>query len=206
VGRVKDILSKLDALYADPKSELHHRSDFELLISVILSAQATDAAVNRVTGKLFQQYPTAKAMSKAPQASLEAVLRPLGLYKNKARNIKKTCRILQETHGGDVPRQQTALEALPGVGRKTANVVLSAFGIPRIAVDTHVARVSKRLKLAEWEDSPRTVEKKLMDALPKSRWTRTHHQMILFGRYRCRSRKPACGGCPLKPWCRYPDI
>ncbi len=207
MGRIDDILKRLEALYPDARAELEYSNNFELLISVILSAQSTDDSVNRVTPALFADYPTPESLAEAPVEDLEAHLRPLGLYKNKAKHIKRASHDIATRFNGRIPESQSSLESLAGVGRKTANVVRSvAFNIPRIAVDTHVARVSKRLKIAEKGDVHRKIEEKLMQQLPESHWSKAHHQMIFFGRYRCKARTPRCDECPLKPWCRFPDI
>jgi endonuclease-3 len=173
----------------------------------MLSAQTTDASVNRLTKSLFEKYKTVDDFADADLETLQEDIKRIGLYKNKAKNIKKTATALRDKFDGIVPSSQEALESLPGVGRKTANVVLSVwFSVPRIAVDTHVERVSKRLKIAYKKDSTLKVEEKLMRKIPKNRWSRTHHQMIFFGRYHCTSRNPKCDGCPLKPYCRFPNI
>ncbi len=207
MGRIEKITARLEGLYPEADTMLVHNDAFELLVAVILSAQATDESVNRVTPGLFRAFPTLEAFHDAPLAEIERRIRSIGLYRNKARHIKETARMLSTRFGGAVPADQEALESLPGVGRKTANVILSVwFGQPRIAVDTHVARVAKRLRIAEWEDSTTTVEKKLMAALPKDCWSPMHHRMIRFGRYRCKARSPRCDACILKEFCRYPDI
>ncbi len=207
MGRVGEILKRIDALFPDADIELEHTTPLELLIAVMLSAQSTDAAVNKTTKKLFARYKTLEDYIDAPLDELENAIRSLGLYKNKAKNIRNTCIALQDRFDGKVPDTQDALESLPGVGRKTANVVLSVlYGVPRIAVDTHVERVSKRLKIAAKKDTPRKVEEKLMKRLPKESWSKAHHQFIFFGRYHCTSKRPKCDGCPLKEYCRYPNI
>ncbi len=207
MGRVEEILARIDKLFPNAAIELKHTNPLELLIAVMLSAQSTDAAVNKTTESLFKRYKTLEDYIGAPLEDLEETIRSLGLYKNKAKNIQNTCIALKERFDGNVPKTQEELESLPGVGRKTANVVLSVlYGEPRIAVDTHVARVSKRLKIAAKKDTPRQVEEKLMKSLPEERWSKAHHQFIFFGRYHCTARRPKCEGCPLKEYCRYPDI
>ena len=207
MGRVEDILAVFETMYPNAHCELHHTNSLELLIAVMLSAQSTDASVNRLTQGLFNKYQRLQDYLDVPLEELEHDLRAIGLYKNKAANIQKTCQRLKTVYNGQVPPTQEALESLPGVGRKTANVVLSVwFDVPRIAVDTHVERVSKRLKLATWTDSPRQVEEKLMRKIPKNLWSTTHHQMIFFGRYHCMARRPKCAHCPLQGPCRYPNI
>lgn len=207
MGRVETILETLDQMFPNAECELNHTNSLELLIAVMLSAQTTDASVNKLTDTLFKKYHTIDDYLNVSLEELENDLRRIGLYKNKAKNLKKTCLALKENFNGTVPASQAELETLPGVGRKTANVVLSVwFDVPRIAVDTHVERVSKRLKLAYNNDSVLKVEEKLMRKLPQNRWSKTHHQFIFFGRYHCTARNPKCQGCPLKEICRYPNI
>lgn len=207
MGRVDEILIELDKLYPTAQCELNHTNSLELLIAVMLSAQTTDASVNRLTTSLFKKYKTVDDFADADPSILQSDIKRIGLYKNKAKNLKKTANALRDNFNGVVPSTQEALETLPGVGRKTANVVLSVwFGEPRIAVDTHVERVSKRLKIAYKKDSTLKVEEKLMRKVPRDKWSKTHHQMIFFGRYHCTARNPKCDGCPLKPYCRYPNI
>ncbi|MFW5894890.1 MAG: endonuclease III [Bacillota bacterium] len=207
MGRVEDILSHLEELYPDATIELNYSTGIELLVAVMLSAQSTDASVNKLTPSLFKTFKSVDDFADADLSELENAIRRIGLYKNKAKNIKKAAQVLREKYNGEIPNTSEALESLPGVGRKTANVVLSVWhGIPRIAVDTHVERVAKRLKLAYKKDSPLKVEEKLMRKVPKDKWSKVHHQFIFFGRYHCTARSPKCEGCPLKPWCRYPYI
>lgn len=207
MGRVEAILEVLDTMYPDAYCELNHTNALELLIAVMLSAQTTDVSVNQLTKTLFQKYQSLNDFIAVPLETLEQDLRQIGLYKNKAKNIQNTCLMIQEKFHGKVPSSQEALESLPGVGRKTANVVLSVwYDVPRIAVDTHVERVSKRLKLAYNTDNPFKVEVKLMRKIPKEKWSKTHHQMIFFGRYHCTARNPKCDACLLKSYCRYPHI
>ena len=207
MGRVEHILNVLDTMFPHAHCELNHTNALELLIAVMLSAQTTDASVNALTKTLFKNYRSIEDYVEAPLPQLENDLRRIGLYKNKAKHIKAACHMIIHKHQGRVPDTQIALEALPGVGRKTANVLLSVwFGVPRIAVDTHVSRVSKRLKLAYMKDSPETIEQKLMRKIPRHRWSKTHHQMIFFGRYHCTAKKPKCHVCDLQEPCRYPHI
>jgi endonuclease-3 len=207
MGRVEEILSVFDEMYPTAYCELNHTNALELLIAVMLSAQTTDASVNKLTETLFNKYKTIDDYIDTPLEILEQDLKRIGLYKNKAKNIQATCKLLKESFNGQVPASQIDLERLPGVGRKTANVVLSVwFDVPRIAVDTHVERVSKRLKLAYKKDSVLKVEEKLMRKIPKNRWSKTHHQMIFFGRYHCTAKRPNCDNCKLKELCRFPDI
>lgn len=199
----KKILEILQSLYPDAHCELNFHTPFQLLIATILSAQCTDAKVNQVTEHLFAKYPTAHDYVHLSQEELEKEIRSIGLYKNKSKNILATCKILVEKYNGEVPQNREELEALPGVGRKTANVVLSnAFGIPAIAVDTHVFRVSNRLKLAESEDVFET-EQQLMKRIPKELWSAAHHWLIWHGRRVCHARSPKCTSCALLPYCPY---
>jgi len=196
-------MEELDKLYPDAKGELDHKNDFELLVAVVLSAQTTDAQVNVVTKDLFNEYPTPLKLSKANITDVENIINRIGLFRTKAKNIVNLSKILVEKHNGLVPSNRKDLEALPGVGRKTANVVLSiAFDIPQIAVDTHVARVSKRLGLVNENDSVLVIERKLKELFPKERWTKLHHQLILFGRYICTARNPKTELCPFKSFCK----
>ncbi|VEU80355.1 endonuclease III [Haploplasma axanthum] len=198
----KLILDTLDIMFPDAKGELNHKNDFELLIAVVLSAQTTDKAVNNITPLLFSKYPDAFALSEANEDDVMMIINRIGLYKVKSKNIIKLSKLLVEKHRGIVPNNRESLEALPGVGRKTANVVMSiAFNIPAIAVDTHVERVSKRLGLANKSDNVLEVEKKLMKRFPENRWTKLHHQLIFFGRYHCTAKKPKCNECALKDIC-----
>lgn len=192
----------LDRLFPDAKCELHHKNHFELLIAVVLSAQTTDERVNSVTPELFEKYPDAYALAEADLKAVETIIKPIGLYHNKAINIIKLARVLCDYHNGIVPGEREELEALPGVGRKTANVILSnCFDVPAFAVDTHVSRVSKRLEIAEEDDDVSEIERKLMEFFPKEKWGKLHHQFIFFGRYRCKAKKPECEDCPFKGNC-----
>jgi len=187
----------------DPKSELHFASPFELLVAVVLSAQATDKSVNLATAKLFPVANTPAKIAALGVEGLEEYVRTIGLYRGKARNVVALSKILLEKHGGKVPRTREALEELPGVGRKTANVVLNAaFGEPTIAVDTHVFRVSNRTGLAPGKD-PLEVEAKLMKVVPKRYLPHAHHYLILHGRYTCVAKKPLCGKCPVFAPCGF---
>ncbi|MFW5864763.1 MAG: endonuclease III [Candidatus Izemoplasmataceae bacterium] len=207
MGRVEEILKVFDEMFPSASCELNHTNALELLIAVMLSAQTTDASVNKLTESLFKKYTTLDDYISTPLSVLENDLRRIGLYKNKAKNLQATCLAIKEQFNGQVPSSQIELEQLPGVGRKTANVVLSVwFDVPRIAVDTHVERVSKRLKLAYKIDSVLKVEEKLMRKIPQNRWSKTHHQMIFFGRYHCTAKRPNCNHCKLKELCRFPDI
>lgn len=199
-------LETLNQMFPDAKAELNYKNPFELLIAVVLSAQTTDKAVNKVTEVLFNQYPDALALSKAELSDVESIIKTIGLYHNKAKNIIALSKILVEHHQGEVPQNRTLLESLPGVGRKTTNVVISnAFGIPALAVDTHVARISVRLGLAKQTDTVLQIEQKLNRKIPKEHWLKIHHQMIFFGRYHCLAKNPKCSSCPLFDECKYKD-
>ncbi|WP_276351513.1 endonuclease III [Cohnella caldifontis] len=196
-------LDTLAGMFPDARCELNHRNPFELVIAVLLSAQCTDETVNKVTATLFEKYRTPQDYLNVPLEELENDIRRIGLFRNKAANIQKLCRILIDKYGGEVPREHEALTELPGVGRKTANVVVSnAFGVPAIAVDTHVERVSKRLGAAKPDDSVLEVEKKLMKLVPRDEWTITHHRLIFFGRYHCKAQNPKCEVCPFLDTCK----
>lgn len=186
-----------------PTTELEYRTPFELLIAVILSAQATDISVNKATSKLYPLARTPAAIFALGVDGLTPYIRTIGLFNNKAANIIKTCRMLIDEHDGEVPRTRAELEALPGVGRKTANVVLNtAFGEATIAVDTHIFRVANRTGLGKGK-TPLEVEKRLLRATPDEFKKDAHHWLILHGRYVCKARKPLCGECPIIDWCEY---
>jgi endonuclease-3 len=190
-------------MFPEAHCELIHSNAFELTIAVLLSAQCTDDTVNKVTKDLFQKYTSPQDYIDVSLVELEQDIRRIGLYHNKAKYIQNLCRMVIEQFDGDVPRTHDQLVLLPGVGRKTANVVVSnAFGIPAIAVDAHVERVSKRLAFAGWNDSVLEVEKKLMKKIPREEWTVTHHRLIFFGRYHCKAQNPKCPVCPLLDVCR----
>ncbi|MBE6147092.1 MAG: endonuclease III [Firmicutes bacterium] len=194
----------LDQLFPNPKCELDYQKDYELLIAVVLSAQTTDKRVNLVTKVLFSKYPTLLDLSKADINDVMDIIRPIGTFNKKAHFILDISRILLDNYDGKVPNDPKLLQLLPGVGRKTANVVLSnLFDYPAIAVDTHVERVSKRLKLAKKDDSVLDVEKKLEKVFKKENWCKRHHQMVLFGRYHCKAISPECENCKLKEFCNY---
>ena len=198
-----EIFSRLRAANPQPKTELVFRSPFELLIAVILSAQATDKSVNLATAKLFAVADTPQSMLGLGEEGLLPYIQRIGLFRNKAKNIIATCRMLVEKHGGGVPRTREELEQLAGVGRKTANVVLNvAFGEPTIAVDTHIFRVANRTGLAPGKDVI-TVEKKLMRLTPDEFRKDAHHWLILHGRYCCKARNPDCPRCPIRDLCEY---
>jgi endonuclease-3 len=195
------VLRELARLYPDVRCALDFADPLQLLVSTILSAQCTDARVNRVTPALFARYPDAAAFATAKPKELEALIRPTGFYRNKARNIIRCCREIVERHGGEVPGTMEDLASLPGVGRKTANVVLgNAFGVPGIPVDTHVGRLSRRLGLTTHAD-PVKVECDLMAVLPRKEWVVFAHRMMRHGRLVCRSRRPRCPECTLDRFC-----
>ncbi|OYD07064.1 endonuclease III [Paludifilum halophilum] len=199
----RKILDTLAEMYPDAHCELNFKNPFELLIATILSAQSTDRQVNIVTEKLFDKYPTPEDFLSLTEEELAEEIRGLGLYRNKSRNILQTCHRLVDQHGGKVPQTRKELEALPGVGRKTANVVLSnAFDEPALAVDTHVQRVANRLALADSEN-PLETEKQLNRRVPRSEWTLTHHRLIWHGRRICSARNPKCDRCDLLSYCWY---
>ena len=197
------IIENLNRLYPDAHCELNHKDSFELLIAVVLSAQTTDVSVNRVTPALFEKYPDAISLSEASEEDVMRLIHSIGLYKNKSRNIINLAKELVKIFDGEVPSKREELESLPGVGRKTANVVLSnCFDYPAFAVDTHVSRVSKRLMIARKDDDVLTIEKKLMKFFPRNCWSRLHHQFIFFGRYKCKAKNPECTDCPFRDSCR----
>ena len=197
------IIENLNRLYPDARCELNHKDSFELLIAVVLSAQTTDVSVNRVTPALFEKYPDALSLSEASEEDVMRLIHSIGLYKNKSRNIINLAKELVKRFNGEVPSKREELESLPGVGRKTANVVLSnCFDYPAFAVDTHVSRVSKRLMIARKDDDVLTIEKKLMKFFPRNCWSRLHHQFIFFGRYKCKAKNPECTDCPFRDSCR----
>ncbi|HVN35031.1 MAG TPA: endonuclease III [Casimicrobiaceae bacterium] len=197
------IFERLRAANPNPTSELAHTSPFELLVAVVLSAQATDKGVNRATEKLFRVANTPAAIAKLGEAGLVPYIQTIGLYRNKAKNVAKLAEILVRDHGGEVPKSREALEALPGVGRKTANVVLNvAFGEPTIAVDTHVFRVANRTGLAHG-DTPEEVEQRLLKFVPDEFRLHAHHWLILHGRYVCLARSPRCPVCVIRDLCEY---
>lgn len=199
--RVRRILRTLAALYPDAKCALDYGNPLQLLIATILSAQCTDVRVNLVTPALFARYRTAQDFAEAKPKELEAMIQSTGFFRNKAKNIIACCQSIVAEHGGEVPDTMDALVPLPGVGRKTANVVLgNAFGVPGITVDTHVGRLSRRMGLTEHDD-PEKVERDLMDLIPRKDWTMFSHRMIFHGRQVCQARSPRCDGCKLADIC-----
>jgi endonuclease III len=202
-GRVLAVLGKANP---SPSTELQFKTPWQLLVATILSAQSTDKQVNRITGQLFKKYPGPAELASLSPDELAKEIQGVGLFRNKSRHLAATARAVLEDHGGEVPPTLEELQALPGVGRKTANVVLSnAFGIPALAVDTHVFRVSNRIGLTQAK-TPEQAEKQLTRAIPREMWSDAHHWLILHGRYICTARKPACQSCPVSAECKYYDI
>ena len=203
-GSMNKIETYLDELFPNPKCELNYNKDYELLLATMLSAQTTDKRVNSVTEILFKKYPSLETLSKADIEDIIAIIKPIGTFNKKAKNLIEISKQLVEEKSSKVPNDRTYLESLPGVGRKTTNVVLSnLFNEPCIAVDTHVSRVSKRLGLAKTNDDPLTIEKKLTKKFKKEDLCKRHHQLVLFGRYHCLARNPNCNKCKLKEICKY---
>ena len=203
---LETILAYFDEILPNAKTELIYNKPYELLIAVVLSAQTTDVAVNQVTKKLFAKFTTLKALSNASYEQVAAILKTLGLYQTKSKHVLTIAKMLLEKFEGQVPCEKEQLLTLPGVGIKTANVVRAElFNIPEIAVDTHVTRVSKRLKFAKFSDNVTIIEAKLRKILPMDRYIKTHHQMIHFGRYFCLARSPKCYDCPLVNICAEPN-
>jgi len=201
----QELFARLRELNPAPTTELEYSSPYELLVAVILSAQATDVGVNKATRGLFRLANTPASMVALGEAKLKKAISSIGLFNTKAANVMAMSRLLLERHGGEVPREREALEALPGVGRKTANVVLNtAFGEPTIAVDTHIFRVANRTGLAPGKDV-RAVEDALLKRVPPEFRQDAHHWLILHGRYTCKARRPECPRCPIRDLCRYPD-
>ncbi|EOT47586.1 endonuclease III [Enterococcus sulfureus ATCC 49903] len=197
------VIEEMFALFPDAHGELVCANEFELLISVMLSAQATDISVNKVTPALFKRYPTPEAVVASSVDEIIPYIRSIGLYRNKAKNIYACCQALLDHFDGQVPKTREELMSLAGVGRKTADVVLAdAFGIPAFAVDTHVERISKRLRICRLNASVLEVEETLMKKIPESLWIKTHHTMIFFGRYHCTARAPKCETCPVLTYCQ----
>ena len=200
----KDILDYFDRLFPNPKCELDYNKDYELLIATVLSAQTTDKRVNKVTAILFSKYPDLLSLSKAKVNDIENIIREIGTYKKKSVYVLEIAKRLISDGYDYVPNDREYIESLPGVGHKTANVFLSnIYDEPAIAVDTHVARVSKRLGIAKDNDDVLKIEEKLEKKLPKDRWSKTHHQLVLFGRYHCKAVNPNCDSCEIKDYCKY---
>lgn len=201
INKIEDYLMEL---YPDSRCELNYNKDYELLIAVVLSAQTTDKRVNMITSVLFDKYRDIYSLSRADVNDLIDIVRPLGTASRKGVFVYEIANILVNEYDGKVPNSRKCLESMPGVGRKTANVVLSnLFDVPCIAVDTHVSRVSKRLGLAKDIDSVEVIENKLKRKFDRDKWTRLHHQLVLFGRYNCKAKNPDCNSCKLKEICKY---
>lgn len=200
----KKIWDYLDKLFPNPKCELNYEHDYELLIAVMLSAQTTDKRVNKVTSVLFKKYPGIKELSEAPIDDIENIIREIGTYKRKSMYVHEITKKLRNDGYDYVPNDRDYIEKLPGVGHKSANVFLAnIYNEPTIAVDTHVARVSRRLGVACDQDNVKVIEKKLEKVIPKDKWGRTHHQLVLFGRYYCKAVSPLCEDCELNEICKY---
>lgn len=200
---IKSILDILEQTYPEADCALEHSNLFELIVCVVLSAQTTDKSVNKVTPALFAAYPDASALAQADPEDVAQYIKSIGMYRTKSKNIVNLAKALADKYNGKVPDDYDSLIALPGVGRKTANVVLSVgFGHQRLAVDTHVFRVANRIGLVQEKDVLKT-ELALMNTIPESRWTKTHHSLIFHGRNCCDARKPKCSECPIKQYCRY---
>ena len=199
---INRLLEYLDELFPSAKCELFYSKDYELVIAVMLSAQTTDKSVNAVTPVLFKKYPSLDALNNAPLEAIEETIKQIGLYKNKAKNLKGIVKDLIERFDYQVPSDKDLLTTLPGVGNKTAGVIRAeVFAIPDLPVDTHILRISKRLKLAKKDDGPDEVEKKLKKIIPEERWIKSHHQLIHFGRYFCTARNPECEKCKIRDMC-----
>lgn len=200
---IQEIESYLNELFPNPRCELNYNKDYELLIAVVLSAQTTDKRVNKVTEVLFNKYPSLKDLKNANVKDIESIIKEIGTYRKKAMFVKEIAHILDEEYEGIVPNNRKVLESMPGVGRKTCNVVLSnIYNVPAIAVDTHVSRVSKRLGLASKKDDVSKIEKKLMKKIKRENWSKIHHQLVLFGRYECKAKNPNCKNCKLINICK----
>ncbi len=201
---MNDILNYLEELYPKAHCELTYHKDYELLIAIVLSAQTTDKRVNMVTPILFSKYKTINKLAQAELKDIENIIRPIGTFKKKSIFIKEIANRILKDHNGIVPNDRNYLKTLPGVGNKTINVFLAEYyKIPAIAVDTHVERVSKRLRLCKQSATVLEVEKTLMKKIPKEKWIKTHHQFIFFGRYKCKAIKPICNSCKLQTKCKY---
>ena len=197
----KAVLAELEKMYPDAKPELNFSTPYETLVAVMLSAQCTDKQVNKVTPALFERYPDVESMAAASVEDVYPMVKSCG-FKTKATNIVEACRLIMQRHGGEVPGDMKSLTALPGVGQKTANVVMAhAFNVPAIAVDTHVFRVSNRIGLAEAKNVEET-ERQLQKAIPKQDWVKAHHWLIFHGRRVCHARNPQCASCGVQPWCK----
>ena len=200
---INDLINYMDELYPNAICELKYSKDYELLLAIVMSAQTTDKRVNEVNNILFKKYDTLEKLSNADINDIADIIKPIGTYNKKSLFIKEICTRLVNDNISEIPNDRSYLESLPGLGRKTANVFLSViYGEDAIAVDTHVERVSKRLNIAKESDSVLEVENKLMKKIPKGIWSKLHHQLVFFGRYKCKSIKPECNGCKLKKYCK----
>ena len=199
---ITPLLNYLEEMFPSARCELFYSKDYELVIAVMLSAQTTDKSVNAITPILFSKYPSLEDLNNAPLIDIEEILKPIGLYKNKAKNLKGIVKDLMERFNGNVPSNKDELMTLPGVGNKTAGVIRAEiFQIPDLPVDTHILRISKRLNIAKKEDEPIDVERKLKKLIPEERWIKSHHQLIHFGRYFCTARNPQCENCKISDMC-----
>ena len=200
--KIQQILNYLDEIFPNVGCELNYNKDYELVIAVMLSAQTTDASVNLVTHKLFEKYPSLRSLAEANLSDIEEIIKSIGLYKNKAKNIIGIAQTLITRFDGVLPSDKELLQELPGIGNKSAGVIRAEiFHIPDLPVDTHILRISKRFSLAKKDDEPYEIEQKLKKIIDEERWTKTHHQLIHFGRYLCTARKPACESCKLSHLC-----
>lgn len=201
--RVNQLLEFADSLFPNAKCELFYNKDYELAIAVMLSAQTTDKAVNLVTKPLFEKYSSLKFIDEAPLNDIEDIIKSIGLYKNKAKNIKGIARVILTNFDGKLPSDKNDLQTLPGIGNKSAGVIrCEIFKIPDLPVDTHIIRITNRLGIANKEDEPIDIEMKLKKLIPEDRWIKTHHQLIHFGRYFCTAKNPRCENCKLKDICK----
>ena len=201
---MEEISNYVDSLFPDAKCELFYSQDYELAIAVMLSAQTTDKAVNATTYTLFKDFPTLQAIENAPIEEIEKRIKSLGLYKNKAKNIKGIVHKIITDFDGKLPNDKDLLQTLPGIGNKSAGVIrIEVFKVPDLPVDTHIIRITNRLGIASKEDEPIDIERKLKKLIPESRWIKTHHQLIHFGRYFCTARNPKCEECALRKYCKY---
>lgn len=201
--KINITLEFIDSLFPNAKCELFYNQDYELAIAVMLSAQTTDKAVNKVTGVLFLRFPTVESLKNAELGEIEDIIKSIGLYKNKAKNIKDLARVLVDEFDSKLPSDKNELQKLPGIGNKSAGVIrCEVFKIPDLPVDTHIIRITNRLGFANSHDEPIDIEMKLKKLIPEDRWIKTHHQLIHFGRYFCTAKKPQCEACKLRDFCK----
>lgn len=201
--KINVVLDFIDSLFPNAKCELFYNQDYELAIAVMLSAQTTDKAVNKVTEVLFSRFPTVELLKEASLSEIENIIKSIGLYKNKAKNIKELARVIVDDFDGKLPSDKNELQKLPGIGNKSAGVIrCEVFKIPDLPVDTHIIRISNRLGFANSKDEPIDIEMKLKKLIPEDRWIKTHHQLIHFGRYFCTAKKPQCEACKLREFCK----